>query len=71
MKLLTDHINGPHVILEDLWPASDATLMIRQFHAGAGKVALKLRDGRKEVWLTVSAAELIEAVKALVPEVVK
>jgi hypothetical protein len=61
----TDATIGPHVDLEcELF---DGVLRIRQFYAGPGHVTLLMKQGRREVSMSVSAAQLIEAVKKLCP----
>lgn len=69
-RIQTDEINGPHVVLDSDcagYSGEGATLQVRTFYAGPGKVCLTMKDGRRIQTIVVGAAELIDAVQALVP----
>ena len=63
--LKTDHINGPHAVLDGL--GYEATLTVRAFYAGPGKTTLLMRIGRRTMTITIDAADLVDAVSKLVP----
>ena len=65
LKFKTDATTGPHIDM----PCSmfDGVLRLRQFYSGPGHVTLLMKQGRRELQMSVSAAELIEAVKKLCP----
>lgn len=72
--LLTDEINGPHFLLEAVgedWNPTPPHLRVRSFYAGAGKVHLTIKDGRKAQEIIVDAADLIDAIRRLVPAAVE
>ena len=66
MKIKTDSLLGPHVDLDGA--CNESTLRIRVFYAGPGRLTLTIKERRSERSITVAAADLIEAVRKLVPE---